>query len=60
MLSDALQMFRNEIYSENNTREVMVSLLIFFTVCKNQIFMNSGLKVLPKGVVSCLKLRRGC
>ena len=38
MLSDELQRFLNEI---NN---------VIFTVCKKGIFMNSGLKVLPKGL----------
>ena len=42
MLSDELQIFLNEINS-NIT-------FVIFTVCKNGIFMNSGLKVLPKGL----------
>ena len=44
MLSDELQKFLNEINRENNHS--------IFTVCKNGIFKNSGLKVLRCSILS--------
>ena len=40
--------FLSEINSENNKRDVIT--FVIFIVCKNGIFMNSGLKVLQTGL----------
>ena len=51
MFSDELQRFLNEINSANNKSDIIICddiTFVIFTVCKNGIFMNSGLKVLPK------------
>ena len=53
MLSDELQRFCNEIYSENNISDIITNddiTFVIFTICKNGISMNSGLKVLPNGL----------
>ena len=53
MLSDELQRFLNEINIENNKSDIITCddiTFVIFTVCKNGIFMNSGLKDLPKGL----------
>ena len=62
MLSDELQRFLNEINSENNKRQCLEYnksdiitcgddiTFVIVTVCDNGIFMNSGVKVLPKGL----------
>ena len=54
MLSDELLRFLNEINCENNKSDIIITCdditFVIFTVCKNGIFMNSGLKVLPKGL----------
>ena len=56
MLSDELQRFLNEINSEHNKVIVITFItsdditFVIFTVCENRFFMNSGFKVLPKGL----------
>ena len=47
MLSDELQIFLNEINSENNKNDIITCDDFHFFY---GIFMNSGLKVLPKGL----------
>ena len=51
MLSDELQRFLNETNSENNKSDIITCddiTFVIVTVCKNGMFMNYGLKVLPK------------
>ena len=47
MLSDELQRFLNEINGENNISDIT---FVIFIIYKNGIFINSGLKILPKGL----------